>query len=84
MVILIYFAEYRIQIILGVFMIWLTEHSMWILLALILFVAVWFIAFFVRNYQAKSDQGSGLHNDIKHAGTVSIKSDVLKYIFSVG
>jgi len=52
---------------------WLTEHSIWVLLALIIFMAAWFVAFFARNYQAKNDHGHRLDSDIKEAGTVPIK-----------
>ncbi|GGY71785.1 hypothetical protein GCM10011613_15830 [Cellvibrio zantedeschiae] len=52
---------------------WITEHSAWILFALILFTAIWFIAFSARNQQAKTDQGSGLHSDEKPSGVVPLK-----------
>ncbi|RZK02030.1 MAG: hypothetical protein EOO43_23565 [Flavobacterium sp.] len=52
---------------------WLTEHSIWVLLGLIIFMAVWFVAFFARNHQAKKDEGSGLNTDANQAGTAPIR-----------
>ena len=52
---------------------WLIEHSMWVLLGLILFIAAWFVAFFARNAQAKQEQDYRLERDIKEEGTTPLK-----------
>lgn len=52
---------------------WLIEHSMWVLLALIIFMAIWFVAFFARNHQSKKDQGNSLEGDSKQSGATPIK-----------
>jgi heme/copper-type cytochrome/quinol oxidase subunit 2 len=52
---------------------WLIEHSMWVLLGLILFMAVWFVAFFARNAQAKREQDSQLDRDTKAEDTTPLK-----------
>lgn len=52
---------------------WLIEHSMWVLLGLILFMAAWFVAFFARNYQAKREQDYRLDRDTKEEGTTPLK-----------
>jgi len=49
------------------------EHSMWVLLGLILFMAAWFVAFFARNAQAKREHDYKLDHDTKEAGTTSLK-----------
>lgn len=52
---------------------WLTEHSIWVLLALIIFMAVWFVAFFARNHQAKDNHDNQWMSDVKHSGTAPLK-----------
>lgn len=52
---------------------WLTEHSIWVLLGLIVFMAAWFVAFFARNHQAKKEQQQTLERDAKDVGLTPIK-----------
>jgi len=52
---------------------WLIEHSIWVLLALIIFTAAWFVAFFARNYQAKNDHEYKLEPDTKDTGSIPLK-----------
>jgi len=52
---------------------WITEYSMWILFGLLFLTAVFIITFSARNQRAKTDHGSGLHDEAKHAGTTPFK-----------
>lgn len=52
---------------------WLTENSILVLLGLVIFTAIWFVAFFVRNHEAKHEQGDKLNIDTKESGEAPIK-----------
>lgn len=52
---------------------WVTEHSLWILFGFLFLTAVFVITFAARNQRAKTDDGSGLHSEAKHAGAAPIK-----------
>jgi hypothetical protein len=54
---------------------WLTEHSIWVLLGLIIFMAAWFVAFFARNHQAKTDQRQSSGSDTKKADSIPLKKN---------